>query len=299
MGIKFRCPNGHKLNVKSFLAGKKGICPHCGTKFVIPDEAEQDDAEDVMGQDVADVGGVALAIGAPAKSVTDTVAFQPVIAKPTGSSLGDVTVAASPAIKSVSVVTAAAPTIPIGVAVAPVVPDDPIPVQQPVAVPITPVQTPAAVPVGIVPVAIPTSPVTPVIPSMANDPIAEAPNAVWYVRPPSGGQFGPARGDIMRKWLGEGRVSADSLVWRDGWTDWKSAAIVFPQLAPVSAAAPAGDLLIATPGVGTPKSTTSRTPRGRRKSQSLAVVMVVVLGLISVALVGLLAFVLMGGLGET
>ena len=36
MGIKFHCPNGHKLNVKSFLAGKKGVCPKCGTKVRIP-----------------------------------------------------------------------------------------------------------------------------------------------------------------------------------------------------------------------------------------------------------------------
>ncbi|HVT26869.1 MAG TPA: hypothetical protein VHE81_02515 [Lacipirellulaceae bacterium] len=36
MGIRFSCPNGHKLNVKAFLAGKRGVCPHCGTKFLIP-----------------------------------------------------------------------------------------------------------------------------------------------------------------------------------------------------------------------------------------------------------------------
>ncbi|MDZ4659243.1 MAG: DUF4339 domain-containing protein [Bythopirellula sp.] len=36
MGIRFYCPNGHKLNVKSFLAGKRGICPDCDTKFIVP-----------------------------------------------------------------------------------------------------------------------------------------------------------------------------------------------------------------------------------------------------------------------
>jgi len=36
MGIRFACPNGHKLNVKEHLAGKRGICPNCGAKFVIP-----------------------------------------------------------------------------------------------------------------------------------------------------------------------------------------------------------------------------------------------------------------------
>src|SRR5688572_6042780 len=36
MGIRFSCPNGHKLHVKEFLAGKRGVCPSCGAKFVIP-----------------------------------------------------------------------------------------------------------------------------------------------------------------------------------------------------------------------------------------------------------------------
>jgi hypothetical protein len=63
------------------------------------------------------------------------------------------------------------------------------------------------------------------------DPIDEAPAAVWYVRPPSGGQYGPAAGPTMRSWLQEGRVTGNSLVWRDGWPDWRSAAATFPSLA--------------------------------------------------------------------
>src|SRR5262245_2034946 len=50
MGIKFHCPNGHKLNVKAFLAGKKGVCPKCGTRLRIPTASEPglggDDEED-------------------------------------------------------------------------------------------------------------------------------------------------------------------------------------------------------------------------------------------------------------
>lgn len=36
MGIRFLCPNGHRLNVKAFLAGKRGICPECDARFIIP-----------------------------------------------------------------------------------------------------------------------------------------------------------------------------------------------------------------------------------------------------------------------
>ena len=40
MGIRFSCPNGHKLNVKAELAGRKGICPKCGVSVHIPQEKE-------------------------------------------------------------------------------------------------------------------------------------------------------------------------------------------------------------------------------------------------------------------
>ena len=42
MGIKFHCPNGHKLNVKAFLAGKRGICPKCHVRMRIPMESESE-----------------------------------------------------------------------------------------------------------------------------------------------------------------------------------------------------------------------------------------------------------------
>lgn len=40
MGIRFLCPNGHKLNVKTFLAGKRAICPDCGARVIVPDVPE-------------------------------------------------------------------------------------------------------------------------------------------------------------------------------------------------------------------------------------------------------------------
>lgn len=36
MGIVAFCPNGHRINVKDSFAGRKGLCPTCGTKFRIP-----------------------------------------------------------------------------------------------------------------------------------------------------------------------------------------------------------------------------------------------------------------------
>lgn len=63
------------------------------------------------------------------------------------------------------------------------------------------------------------------------DPIGEAPNLQWYAMPPgAANQFGPVTGDDFRAWLGEGRITADALVWRQDWADWKRAGEVFPQL---------------------------------------------------------------------
>ena len=36
MGIRFYCPNGHKLHVKEFQAGRRGVCPYCGVDVDIP-----------------------------------------------------------------------------------------------------------------------------------------------------------------------------------------------------------------------------------------------------------------------
>ena len=44
MGIRLLCPNGHKLHVKSFLAGKRGICPQCGATFIIPQPTDPESA---------------------------------------------------------------------------------------------------------------------------------------------------------------------------------------------------------------------------------------------------------------
>ena len=49
----------------------------------------------------------------------------------------------------------------------------------------------------------------------------------WYVRPPSGGQFGPAPSEVMWQWLGENRVGRDALVWCEGWPEWLIAEKVF------------------------------------------------------------------------
>lgn len=175
MGIRFFCECGHRLNVKTFLAGKKGICPECGAKFVIP---EQSDPQ-------AEKASVA-----PAKAQE----FEP---PGEGSALLD-----EPAKPSLAAQNSQRPSWS----------DANLEVQS------------AAVPA--------LTPAAPVPPAVAeHDPIEMAGNAVWYVRHSDGGQYGPAEASIMQQWLVEGRVAGDSMVWHQGWADWKLASDVFTALA--------------------------------------------------------------------
>jgi hypothetical protein len=295
MGIKFHCPNGHKLNVKSFLAGKRGICPHCGIKVQIPNIAAEGGDENAI--DFHELGGgtTTAAVGGGTKTLADTVTLPNTFARPAVSQVATTAVVnptpvAMPAV-AVAATAAAAP------AFAPVAAVTPVAAAPAMGTPVgAPVMATAVAPMMSPGVATPLSPSTyAVVPAAPVDPIAEAPNAVWYVRPPSGGQFGPARGDVMRKWLGEGRVSADSLVWRDGWGDWKPAATTFPQLAP-SGGAPAQAPVAVGAATANPAA---RVLKAKKRSNSFAVGMVVTLGFLAIGLLVIFILVATGTFNQS
>jgi len=265
MGIKFHCPNGHKLNVKSFLAGKKGVCPKCGTKVRIPEasEAGLDDGE----EGDSDAGKLTAAIvQAPALPGNGAI-------KTPAAPRGTAAVIPAPVIS--------APAMPAPAMPAPVMPT---PVVAKAVVP----AAPATLQPQMLAVPAVAAPLRPAAPA---DPIAEAPMAIWYVRPPSGGQFGPARGDVMRKWLAEGRVSGDSLVWREGWADWQNAGKLFPQLQAASAPVAATAAPEAA-GISRATRTVSRYQAKKSGGNSMGVVLLILLAIVCVALMAVLAYVL-------
>jgi hypothetical protein len=96
----------------------------------------------------------------------------------------------------------------------------------------------------------------------------------------------------MRKWMTEGRVSADSLVWREGWPDWRKAAKVFPSLAPAPVAAgPVPTAPVSPVAAGAPATSPRRTIRTPRKQNSttVAITAITALVLLSIGLlIGLL-----------
>jgi hypothetical protein len=105
---------------------------------------------------------------------------------------------------------------------------------------------------------------------------------------------------MMRQWISQNRVAADSLVWREGWAQWKTAHEVFTELRPGNAVAPAvasmpiGGLIApaatATPGAGVASPTTVRY-HARRRSTGRLVALIVVLGLLVIALAVVLVYV--------
>lgn len=153
-----------------------------------------------------------------------------------------------------------------------------------------------------------------------SDPFTEAPNAVWYVRPPAGGQYGPARNDVMKRWISEGRVTSDSYVWREGWPDWRMAVTAIPGFRTATGSASLGleragstaaegatdaasgsqfgplTTRSATRGTGSSSTADSasaaRVLAARRKSNTGPIIAMVILGLMAILLTVALVAVL-------
>ncbi len=182
MGIRFYCPQGHKLNVKSFLAGKTGVCPHCDARVKIPLTSTRPSSKAI--NQGFDGQQEALPLASPLEDVDQVLA------------VADVDNAGGAA----------------------------LPIENHEA------EAPVAPTLQLAPIASGNAAADPP-PLAASDPLSESPDAQWYVCPESGGKnYGPANAEVMRQWIGEGRILADHLVWREGWQEWQRAGNCFPHL---------------------------------------------------------------------
>ncbi len=57
-------------------------------------------------------------------------------------------------------------------------------------------------------------------------------------------QYGPADSKLLAQWIAENRVTADSLIWFDGLTQWTAAGSVLPELFKSSSEPPNTDMEI-------------------------------------------------------
>lgn len=255
MGIRFRCPQGHKIHVKTFLAGKRGICPTCGARVMIPTES----TESKSSTDNDDDAGDDMQTGEPAQAIAVSSLSNESNAEADSSQLDIYSSAhgsAGSGAKPFQMPGLIVEQAPSGAAIA----------QSAVA---------------------------------GADPIREAPNAQWYVRHSNGQQYGPAPASMFTRWMSEGRVPADALLWREGWPDWLVALDVFPQLGVAGAAAamssPVAQSNSANPlDFGANEGTANLIVQSRRKdnSQSIMIISIVMLLLIGV-LGAVFAFVMM------
>lgn len=241
MGIRFYCPNGHKLHVKAFQAGLRGICPYCGTPVDIPLQSTRPSSKEerlARKRQGARPGSHDKPVPILQKKVAATSAEGPqALGGParTGSTPPSAAAATSPPAAATG---PGAPSMrqqakPQSRAMEATIPRHAALAAEPWGEPFAQEQSAARL-FGAGGAATAQPPAPPLVTRTTHDLtiLDEAPNAVWYVRPSTGGQYGPATRDVLRTWLAEGRIAHDTLVWREGWRDWREAGEVFPQLAP-------------------------------------------------------------------
>ncbi len=201
MGIKFFCPNGHKVNVKSFLAGKKGLCPKCGVRVDIPLQSVAQAAGPSNNGDAADdsdelVDQISAAHPTAASISGDALNLDPLALDERRPNSG---FAGSPGltVRGAANANGGHPTKNgnagggRGMFGEPQADDFLLP------------------------------------PRTQVGPQHQA-SAVWHVQFSTGQQLGPLDDAVLQQWVGEGRISPDDLLWREGWSQWQSAMTVFP-----------------------------------------------------------------------
>ncbi len=136
---------------------------------------------------------------------------------------------------------------------------------------------------------------------------ARAIDAKWFVRPPSGGQFGPASSALLMNWITESRVTADSFLWREGLAQWQAASELVPDLFAgptvpamatslneiLSADRIEGAIVKSDIGLdGTPSIRSGAVLKKRMQKRRQQLTMVILLASISLILLSILIFVL-------
>ena len=229
MGIRFTCANGHKLNVKSNLAGHRGWCPHCGVSVEIPLESTRESRREKRNREEAGQGVTTGGVPTPPEAEV----FSNVVGEGGAKNAAAWGAAPSSSATVSNPVTTTANS-------------EPVPPFRP----------------GVPPPA-PQDAVASSAMAAAMTVLAEKPSAVWYLHQ-GDSQRGPYLVDSIQGFLQESRIDADTMFWREDWPDWREAPDVFPTLFPnessSSAATTSPGPLVAA--AGTVSSPASRSASG-------------------------------------
>ena len=233
MGIRFYCDHcGRRLNVKTFLAGKKALCPHCGGKIRVPRE---DQAAPIRSLEATPTTGVPSPPGhseqrpPTARSRQERSGNEEASeVSPAGTGWPSDPTTPSPAPRGNRQANASGAPDRAADADA----EDRIDFEELQLDDDSHASVPDGAGSGEFPV--PTN----------NDPAGTTDDgdshgesdlgsnadrdAVWYAIPSGEKQYGPVTRADIERWIREGRITQESYVWRDGWTDWQQAGMVFP-----------------------------------------------------------------------
>ena len=242
MGIRFTCVNGHKLNVKSYLAGRQGLCPYCGVSVDIPLQSTRESSrrhrthtEGTVPTPPEPEQFTQISHISQGPSSSSTIPSDSHIASPYGTPNGTTSTGETVAEES----TGAAQEN-MGTAGAQGALESQESQGIPAANPATELPTSAS----------PTSDssviwgssdfsagkleITGRKPSaqaleQANAVLTERPASVWYLHQ-GDAQRGPYLMDSVQEFLQSGQIGADALLWREDWPDWREVQEVFPAL---------------------------------------------------------------------
>ena len=197
MGIVCHCPNGHRVKVKDHQAGKRGLCPTCGSKFSIPATTRADPQAAPGAPGIPDHPQLPLARLVPldpAVVATLPRALPFVAARAAAEAAAAEAAAAHAAYESLEPF---AETIPLET--------------DPLADEVTAVW-PAEAAV-----------------SELHAAIADRPDLSWRIAYPGGEASEPVDAATMQEWLAGGQAEGSELVWRADWPEWLPVRGVFPE----------------------------------------------------------------------
>jgi len=211
MGIRFQCHLcNHSLHVKDFQAGKRGKCPKCEGSFRIPQ------GNSSVSTSIDELSKSDSAIVTPVRNQQPTVQS---VATPKSKPKSKETSATLDSQSKAGIVSKSVPAATEGSSVS-----------QVNAAPSK--AKPQASSSKVAPTKSENSPTQrESIPKSTPIPSSLLPflEARWFVRPPNGGQYGPATTPLLVDWIAERRVTHDSYLWREGTENWQPAIEVVPE----------------------------------------------------------------------